>query len=592
MRHRKEYKVRELDSFENEQRREDLKANIEGSRLESSLLRIILEYIQLLLYYFINKAKLIFHYIFNPRLNTSKELYPHHKAGKHEPRSKFGYRFFLVSNRVQNIGFGFECRGVYYFSNAHFNENTDKLKIDGKEIRLYQQGFTMLCSKKEHKMKEPKDGEDLYLLNPYIPTIKGKCVYKNPFFYSFFPINSICREFTGLPITNSRGELVSIYDNFRKVDSLVCNIIGDVNLWNEEQSGTCTDYKVESVPTDHKDMQVFRVISEFEDGCGNFKNNEIVGYFFKYNSITYISGAFVDEFGNLSLPLALEDNNEAENTVKYSNLYRDLWVSVPDSMHNLSLPDQDEYAFVLNITRCSQKEIKGRIRIDHNQQFWAEFVGVPNREFLGLPILNRSGQLIGVYSDFNIENSFRRLKHSVYLGGLNTFKNFFLRISLRNQNTIQTLETNFDIEILEQVVSLCTIGTENNNKSCSKLLDRVIFGVGSEEISQQIYENIGFVLKKRFQDSSLYSESIISLANNSNTSYTQVQDKNLIIANTNWIGYSYLNSGNLFPFNSSKSLLIVLSSTSTILAEELLETYYKKTHRTKRGFYLKFISNK
>ncbi|TRY52927.1 Uncharacterized protein CTYZ_00002562 [Cryptosporidium tyzzeri] len=592
MRHRKEYKVRELNSFENEQRRKDLKANIEESRPKSSLLRIILDYIGLLLYYFINIAKLIFHYILNPRLNTLKELYPHHTAGKYEPRSKFGYRFFLVCNRVQNIGFGFEYRGVYYFSNAHFNANTDKLKIDGKEIRLYQQGFTMLCSKKEHNMEKPRDDEDLYLLNPYMPTIKGKCIYKNPFFYSFFPMNSICREFTGLPITNSKGELVSIYDNFRKVNSLVYNIIGDVNLWKEEQSNTCTDYKVESVQTDLKDIQVFRVISKFEDGCDNFENNEIVGYFFKYNSINYISGAFVDEFGNLSLPIALEDINEAENTLKYSNLYRDLWVSVPNSMHNLSLPDQDEYAFVFNITRNNQKEIKGRIKIDINQQFWAEFVGVPNREFLGLPILNRNDQLIGVYSDFNIENSFGRLKYSVYLGGINTFKNFFLRISLRNQNTLQTLETDFDMEILEQVVSLCSMGTEDNDKSCNKLVNRVLFGVGSEDISQQTYENLELILKKRYQDSSLYSDSIISVSNNSNIRYTQVQDKKFIIANTNWIGYSYLNSGNLFPFNSSKSLLIILSNTSTVLTEELLESYYKKTHKTKRGFYLKFISNK
>ncbi|OLQ16190.1 hypothetical protein ChUKH1_14405 [Cryptosporidium hominis] len=592
MRRRKEYKVRELNSFEIEQKREDLKANIEESRPKSSLLRIVLDYIGLILYYFINNVKLIFHYILNPRLNTLNELYPHHTAGKYEPRSKFGYRFFLVCNRVQNIGFGFEYRGVYYFSNAHFNANTDKLKIDGKEIRLYQQGFTMLCSKKEHNMKKPRDDEDLYLLNPYMPTIKGKCIYKNPFFYSFFPINSICREFTGLPITNSKGELVSIYDNFRKVNSLVYNIIGDVNLWKEEQSNRCIDYKVESVQTDREDIQVFRVISEFEDGCGNFENNEIVGYFFKYNSINYISGAFVDEFGNLNLPIAQKDNDEAENTLKYSNLYRDLWVSVPNSMHNLSLPDQDEYAFVLNITRYNQKEIKGKIKIDNNQQFWAEFVGVPNREFLGLPILNRNGQLIGVYSDFNIENSFGRLKYSVYLGGINTFKNFLLRISLRNQNTIQTLETDFDIEILEQVVSLCSIGAENNDESCSKLVNRVVFGVGNEDISQQTYENLEFILKKRYQDSSLYSDSIISVANNSHIRYTQVQDKKFIIANINWIGYSYLNSGNLFPFNSSKSLLIILSNTSTVLTEELLESYYKKTHRTKRGFYLKFISNK
>ncbi|KAH8581685.1 transmembrane domain near N [Cryptosporidium sp. chipmunk genotype I] len=591
MRHRKEHKVGELKASGNEKGKDCSKVETEEKRSERELLKIILNFTDLLLHYFINIVKLIFHYIFDPRLNTIKELYPHHTTGKYEPRSKFGYRFFLVSNRVQNIGFGFEYRGVYYFSNAHFNANTDKLKIEGRKIRLYQQGFTMLCSRRVHKMKKPRDNEDLYLLNPYMPTIKGKCVYKSPFYYSFFPIDSICREFTGLPITNSKGELVSIYDNFRKMDNLLYNIIGDDNLWEEGQNDLCVDYKVENILTDHKNLQVFRVFSEFRDGYDNLYNDETVGYFFNYNSITYISGAFVNDSGNFSLSLALEDNRAVDDVDNYSNLYRDLWISAPDSKHNLSLPEQDEDAFVLNITGDSQKEIKGKVKMDLNQQFWAEFEGVPNRKFLGLPILNRNGQLIGIYSEFNIKNSFRSPKYSVYLGGLSKFKNYFLRMSLRNSNNIPILEATYDMEILEQAVSLCSLGIGINDECCSKLVNRVIFGVGSEDISQQVFDDIKLILKK-YQNSSTYFENIVSVVNSSSIRYSQVQDKNFIIANTDWIGYSYLNSDNLFPFNSSKSLLIILSHSSTILIEELLENYYKSTHKTKRGFYLKLIPNK
>ncbi|OII71883.1 uncharacterized protein cubi_00691 [Cryptosporidium ubiquitum] len=587
MRYRKEHKAEEQRTFKYEGRKENLEAEDENRKTDRRLSRIILKFIGLLLHYFIDILKFAFHYIFDARLNRKGELYPYHKSGKYEPTSKYGYRFFLISNKVQNIGFGFEYRGVYYFSNAHFSVNTKNLMIDGKEIRLYQQGFTVLCSRRIHNMKKPKDGEDLYLLNPYMQTIKGKCIYKDPFYYSFFPIDSVCREFTGLPITNNKGELVSIYDNFRKMDNLVYNNIGDAELWREEQNISSLNYKVERIPTEYGGLKVYRIISELGNREGkNDDDDAIIGYFFSYNSITYVSGAFIDS-GKLNSSLSLENDGEIERIVEYSNLYRELWISSPDSKHNLSLPEQDEEVFVLSITGDKQKEIKGTVKMDTNQQFWVEFDGVPNRECLGLPILNKNSQLIGVYNEFNIKNGFRKLRYSVYLGGPNTFKSHFLKMNFKNPN-IQILEANYDMEILEQIVSLCSIDIENDDKYCGKLVNRVIFGVGSEDILQKIYDDINLVLKKY---SNLPLDNVVSIVNNSSIKYTEVQDKKFILANIGWIGYSHLNSNNSFPFNSPKSLLIVFSHSSSMLTEELLESYYKSANKAKRGFYLRLISN-
>lgn len=587
MRHRKESKITELEVSEHEKKNENFEVEDKQKKVRGRLLKIILNCISLLLYHFINIIKFAFHYIFNARLSTQNELYPYYTAGKYEPRSKYGYRFFLVSNRLQNIGFGFEYRGVYYFSNAHFTADTKDLKVDEREIKLYQQGFTVLCSRRVHNMKKPKENEDLHLLNPYMPTIKGKCIYKNPFYYSFFPINPVCREFTGLPITNGKGELVSIYDSFKKMDSYVYNIIGDVNLWREKEDFSSLDYKAERISIEYNDLKVYRIISEFRDGGDTNNDDRIVGYFFNYNSITYISGAFIEDSGNLALSMPQENDDEIENSGEYSNLYGELWISAPDSKHNIRLPEQNEEVFVLNITGDGQKKIKGIVKMDKNQQFWVEFNGIPNKECLGLPILNQNNELIGVYNEFNIKNTFRKFRYSVYLGGVNIFKSNFLRICLKNTN-IQILETNYDIEIFEQIVSLCSLNIENDDENYDKLFNRVIFAARNEDILQQIFNHIDLVLKKY---RNLTLDNIVSVVNNSSIQYTQVQDKKFIIANIDWIGYSYLNSDNSFPFNSSKSLLIIFSHNSSMLTEELLDNYYKSANKLKRGFYLKLISN-
>lgn len=573
---------------------EDLKVVAEEEdSSESRLLGVVLGFMGLILRCIVSAIGFAFHYMLSARLNTTKELYPYYVAGEHEPKSKFGYRFFLVSNRVQNIGFGFEYRGVYYFSNSHFCANGDKLEVDGRSIRLYHQGFTVLCSRKVHNMKKPEDDEDLYLLNPYMPTIRGKCIYKSPFYYSFFPINQVCRELTGLPIVNSRGELVSTYDNFRQVDDMVYNVIGDVNLWEESRSDSNAGYEIECILADHRDLRVFKVTSEPDGGREDEGERDLVGHFFSYNSITYISGAFIDNnLARLALSPSPEyhEGADKEATNRCSNLYRDLWVSTADCKHNLSLPELDEEATVLDVAEEKQGGVRGIVKMDDSKQFWAEFEGVPDKRCLGLPILNKAGQLIGVYSDFNVKNRFNRLRYSVYLGGSSTFKSHFLRMSLRGDG-IQVLKVDCDLEILEQIVLLCSLSKSSDDQRSSGLVDRVVFGVGSEEISQKILDGINMVLNKH-QYAPSHSESLVSVASHASTKYTKIQDKKFIIANTDWVGYSHLNSDNSFPFNSPKNLLVLLPHRSCMLTEELLDRYYKNTHKATRGLYMKFIPTK
>lgn len=583
--------IRGRRGSETGKRGEDSKGVLEGETQSGvRLSRMVLSFVGLLLRYVASAIRFAFHYMFSARLNTAKELYPYYVGGEYEPKSKFGYRFFLVSNRVQNIGFGFEYRGVYYFSNSHFCANGERLEVGGRSIRLYHQGFTVLCSRRMHNMKKPKDDEDLYLLNPYMPTIKGKCIYKNPFYYSFFPMSQACMEFTGLPIVNSRGELVSTYDNFRQVDETVYNIIGDVNLWEGGGSDASAEYGVECVPVSHRGLRVFKVTSGFS-GEHDAWSEDAVGYFFSYNSVTYISGAFIDDkdSGSPALSLSPERHEGIKETDRYSNLYRDLWISAPDCKHNLSLPEQDEEAVVLDV---AEEEggggVRGVVKLDERKQFWAEFEGIPDRRRLGLPILDRAGQLIGVYSDFNVKNRFNRLKYSVYLGGSSTFKSHFLRMSLRN-DSIQVLKADCDLEILEQVVLLCSpVGNSCDNQRPGGVVDRVIFGVGSEDISQKILDGINTALDKHLPSSSR-SDCLVSVANHASTKYTNVQDKKFIIASTDWIGYSHLNSDNSFPFNSPKNLLILLPHRSCLLTEQLLDRYYKNTHKATRGLYIKLI---
>ncbi|KAJ1609407.1 putative transmembrane domain-containing protein [Cryptosporidium canis] len=532
-----------------------------------------------LLNYLMSSIKFTIHYVFSARLDKVKELYPYHATGEHEPKSKFGYRFFLVTNRVQNIGFGFEYRGVYYFSNSHFCAD-EKLRVDGKDVKLHQNGFTVLCSRKLHTMKKPEDDEDLYLLNPYMPTIRGKCIYKYPFYYSFFPIRPVCREFTGLPIVNSNGELISIYDNFKEVEGMIYNIIGDINLWEASRSIESVEYRIEGVSTDYRNLRIYRIISEFHGDDNASNEHETIGYFFHYNSITYISGAFIASSGSLAISSQLEQWEELDETRKYSNLYGDVWVSMPDSKHNLSLPEHNEEAIVLGL---GERRISGTVKMDNEKQFWVEFDGVPDRMSLGLPILNQAGQLIGVYSGFNVKYGFKKLGYSIYLGGSSTFKNYFLRMSLKNTN-IQVLKSSCDLEILEQIVLLCSTGHQGPDG----IIERVIFGVGDEEISHKISSSLNLLLDK-YHYSSSHPENTVSIVNNADTKYTQVQNQKFTIANIDWIGYSYLNSDNSFPFNSSKSLLILFPHRSFTSTEQLLDKYYKETPKKTRGFYVKFV---
>ncbi|KAF7458024.1 putative transmembrane domain near N [Cryptosporidium felis] len=525
-----------------------------------------------LLGYLLRFCRFMMRYIFQPRLNTKAELYPCHEIGEFEPRSRFGFRFFLVSNRIHNIGFGFEYNGVYYFSNGHFSAHENKLEIDGEEIRLYQQGFTLLTSRKHHNLKRPVDDEELFLLNPYMPTIKGRCVYKHPFYYSYFPIFPEHKEFTGLPIVNGRGELVSIYDNFKRIDRMVYNILGETRLW--EDFGAACNFHVEILDAKEPRLRVFKILSVYGN-CEEPSFQCEIGHFFEYDSILYISRAFVDDSGTLSLPFSFSNYDEKE--VQFSRLQRDTWISALDSRHNMGFPTNGEEVHVLNVKE-NEEGIKGMVRLDKNYRYWADFRGVPDKGSVGLPILDKRGEVIGVYSEFKILRKLTKACYSILLGDPNTFKLHFIKLCLESPSS-NILKIYYDKYILEKLVSLC-VGKNGDDQ----LLSRVIFSVGAEEILRRIYKDLVEILQ---QLNGLSNQELIATADNS-TEYSQIQNQRLIIASTNWVGYSFLNSNNSFPFNSSKSLLIIFPHASTFLTEELLNSYYMNSPKKTRGSLLKF----
>ncbi|KAK6590902.1 hypothetical protein RS030_111859 [Cryptosporidium xiaoi] len=527
---------------------------------------------------------LIFHFFFSPRINRRLDMYPYYDVNEinFEPRSKYGYRFFQVNNKFVRLGFGFEYNNVYYFSNSHFSIKS-KIVIDNNEIKLYQIGFCFLSSSKmPSDLAKPHDGDDLYLVNPYTQTIKGKCIFKDPIYYSYFPISSGHRNFIGLPIFNSNGELVSIYDNIREIEGVQYVLLGEKYIW-EGNSTLITrevDYEqnymyINKTEYPKYELELFNI----------YKNNNKIGTFFKYKSVCYITSKFIDPDTNM-IKTDIYKQNDYEDVLagiknkQFTKLFREWYFYSPNSKHNLTIANEGVAVKVLNFEN-GDIYLSGVIRYEQEFKIWADFKKYPFKNLLGYPILDSYDRLIGIYGDFNTK--IEKCSYSVLVGNNIIFKNCFFKIILSNNLKYNYIhKINYDSSTIDNILSYCicnNVITENDH-----YFKKVLFGLENESIVNEIKS----LIRNKFGEKS--NKNIITVdKGNICKSFDIFNDNNssidtmFLFSSINWIVHYHIKENNEFPFNNPNNLTIIFPSVNGI-TEELLINYYEEASRKKRGY--------
>ncbi|KAH8740226.1 transmembrane domain near N [Cryptosporidium ryanae] len=535
---------------------------------------------------------IIFNFFFKPRINKKLDMYPYYDTNEVniEPRSKYGYRFFQVNNKFVRLGFGFEYNNVYYFSNSHFSTKS-KIIIDKNEIKLYQIGFCFLSSNKiPSDLIQPHDGEDLFLVNPYTQTIKGKCIFKDPHYYSYFPISTGHRNFIGLPVLNSKGELVSTFDNLRIIDDVSYVLLGEKYIWTGNNALITKEMKYEK-----NCVIVTRVeYPKFELELFNIHNNNIdniIGTFFKYKSVYYISSKFIDPDKNtinidIEKQCGFADNLSEIKNKKFIKLFREWYFYSPNSKHNFNIPDEGVQVKVVNFEN-GDKYLTGVIKYEQQFRIWADFKKCPIKKLSGYPILDNNDRIIGIYGDFN--TNIEKPSYSVLVGNNIIFKDCFFKMILSNNSKYNCIhQINYDSSTLDNILSNCKFKGETSHNSDTKHFKNVIFGLENENEANEIKNYI--LNKSGVKPNSVVTVDKKNINKSFNVSNSNSGDTRFLFSSTNWIVHYYIKNNNKFPFNDPNNLTIIFPSESSRITEELLIKYYEETSKKKRG-YLMFIVN-
>ncbi|EEA08523.1 uncharacterized protein CMU_003620 [Cryptosporidium muris RN66] len=534
------------------------------TRLKDLLCNVLIYIIKVFLNLFIS----LFNCITTVRLDDNTVYYPCYDLRKFYPHNPGSIRIYSVKNKLQEVGFAFEYRGIYYFSTGFFNLD-DIIEINGNKLNLYQISYTFLCSEKVHNLVDIKEGEKVFLISPYMPPIMGKCILNSPYIYAWFPIQPAYYKFVGLPIVNELGQLVSIYDNFKIIGDSTYNILGELSIWKFNNT-ILNENKLEDILK----LQIYKSIFYLESLSGikddklilfkitnNFKN---LGYIFSYKEVYYSFDTFLDLNGYLQFKL-----DDKDNKIQFSKIFRHLYCS---SEHNFYTPILGE---IVNVLKPEEllKSISG-IVIKDNDGIWVEFNQgeYPEMEYFGLPLINNFGQIVGLYGDFKVSNKTKKYPYRVFLGGPLIYKDYLVHTSL-NFFSKSYIVHPMNINQFQQLIE--------TSLQKNELFSRVIISVGSSYIAKLLEELVLSYIKVDNKYETKYC--IIT----DNQPLSIIKNKTLIIALTDWITSTSIRSNNKFPYEDNKSLLILCKSNATLMSQELLENYYNNASESTRGTFLK-----